>query len=102
MYGIVEFIDAMLAPCTGFEPASLSANSFQDCSLTTRTHGILASAAGFEPAEANLDALAVRWFKPLTHADICKMWTRLYTPVHPRVVVILVGLEPTHSSVKGW
>ena len=66
MYGIAKFVDAMLAPCTGFEPASLSANGFQDRALTTRTHGILASMVGFEPTETNLADLAGLWFKP-TH-----------------------------------
>ena len=28
-----------VAPRTGFEPANLSADSFQDCFLTTRTRG---------------------------------------------------------------
>ena len=34
------------APCTGFEPASLPANGFQDRSLTARTHGISGSPDG--------------------------------------------------------
>ena len=33
-------ISVILAQCTGFEPASPSANGFQDRSLTTRTHCI--------------------------------------------------------------
>ena len=41
-----------MAQCTGFEPASPSANGFQDRSLTTRTHCIcMVGEVGFEPTQ---------------------------------------------------
>ena len=64
----------------GFEPAI---NSFADCPLEPLEYRIMAGIAGFEPAV------------PVSKTGTLTAW------LHPIIVVIRAGLEPSISALKG-